>query len=58
MRNFTICNLPSQNVFGVIKSRKMNWMGKVVYIEEMRNPYRVLMGKPEGKTPLGNWRTV
>jgi hypothetical protein len=32
----------------------MRWAGHVARMEEERNVYRVLMGKPEGKRPLGN----
>ena len=37
----------------VIKSRRMRWAGHVARISEGRGVYRVLVGKPEGKTPLG-----
>jgi hypothetical protein len=43
----------SPNVVRVIKSRRMRWVGHVV---EGRGMYRVLMGKPEGKRPLGRPR--
>jgi hypothetical protein len=36
-----------------IKSRRMRWTGHVARMEEERNVYKVLMGKPEGKKPLG-----
>jgi hypothetical protein len=32
---------------------KMIWAGHVVRMEEMRNAYNILVGKPEGKRPLG-----
>jgi hypothetical protein len=35
----------------MIESRKMRWAGRVARME-MRNAYRILVGKPEGKTPL------
>jgi hypothetical protein len=38
----------------VIKSRRLRWAGHVARIGEGRVVYRVLMGKPEGKRPLGN----
>jgi hypothetical protein len=38
----------------VIKSKRMRWAGHVVRLEEGRGVYRVLVGKPEGKSPL--WR--
>jgi hypothetical protein len=37
----------------MIKSRGMGWVGHVVYMEEMINAYKILVGKPEGKKPLG-----
>jgi len=40
----------------VIKSRKMRWEGHVTRIGESRAVYRVLVGKPEGKRPLGRPR--
>jgi hypothetical protein len=43
----------SQNIIRQIKSRGMRWAGHVARIEEARNVYRLLMGKPEGKRPLG-----
>jgi hypothetical protein len=36
-----------------IKSRKMRWEGHVGRMGERRNVYRLLVGKPEGKKPLG-----
>jgi hypothetical protein len=35
-----------------IKSRRMRWAGHVVCMGEGRNVLRVLVGKPEGKSPL------
>ena len=40
----------------VIKSRRMRWAGHVAHMAEERGAYRVLMGKPEGKRPLGRPR--
>jgi hypothetical protein len=37
----------------MIKSRRMRWAGHVARKGEKRNEYRLLMGKPEGKRPLG-----
>jgi hypothetical protein len=34
----------------------MRWAGYVVYMGEMRNAYSILVGKPEGKRPLGRPR--
>jgi hypothetical protein len=40
----------------VIKSRRMRWAGHVTCVGEGRGVHRVLVGKPEGKTPLGRPR--
>jgi hypothetical protein len=40
----------------VIKSRRMKWVGHVVHVGERRGICRVLVGKPEGKRPLGRPR--
>ena len=37
----------------VIKSRRMKWVGHVARMVEERGVCRVLVGKPEGKRPLG-----
>jgi len=34
----------------------MRWAGHVAHMGERRGIYRVLVGKPEGKTPLGRTR--
>jgi len=38
----------------LIKSRRMRWAGHVARIGEKREVYRFLVGKPEGKRPLGD----
>jgi hypothetical protein len=35
------------------KSRMMRWAGHVTQLRKNRNAYRILVGKPEGKRPLG-----
>ena len=40
----------------VIKSRGIRWVGHVARMGERRGLYRVLVGKPEGKSPLGRPR--
>ena len=40
----------------VIKSRRMRWAGHVARMWEEREAYRVLVGKPVGKRPLGRPR--
>jgi hypothetical protein len=39
-----------------VKSRRMRWAEHVTRIGEERNAYRLLVGKPEGKGPLGRPR--
>jgi hypothetical protein len=39
-----------------VKSRRMRWAGNVVRVGEERKVYKVLVGKPEGKRPLGRPR--
>ena len=46
----------SPNIVRVIKSRRMRFAGHVARMEEGRAVYRVLVGKPEGKRPLGRPR--
>jgi hypothetical protein len=46
----------SPNIIRVIKSRKLRWVDHVTRMGERRNVYRVLVGKPEGRRPLGRPR--
>ena len=46
----------SPNIVRVIKSRRIRWAGHVARMGEKRGVYRVLVGKPEGKRPLGRPR--
>jgi len=46
----------SPNIVRVIKSRRMRWAGHVARMGERRGVYRVLVGKREGKRPLGRHR--
>jgi len=46
----------SPNIVRVIKSRRMRWAGHLACMGEERGLYRVLLGKPEGKRPLGRPR--
>jgi hypothetical protein len=46
----------SPSIIRIIKSRRMSWAGHVAQMEEKRNAYRLLVGKPEGKRPLGRPR--
>ena len=44
------------NIVRVIKSRRMRLAGHVARMDEERGVYRVLVGKPEGRRPLGRPR--
>jgi hypothetical protein len=46
----------SLNIVRVIKSRRMGWTRHVTSMGEGRGIYRVLVGRPEGKRPLGRSR--
>jgi hypothetical protein len=39
-----------------IESRRTRWAGPVERVEEKRNAFKVLVGKPEGERPLGGFR--
>ena len=49
-RNDLYC---SPNNVRVTKSRRMRWAGRVARMGEERGVYRLLVGKPEGRRPLG-----
>ena len=44
------------NIVRVVKSRRMRWPGHVARMGEDRGVHRMLVGKPEGKRPLGRPR--
>jgi hypothetical protein len=46
----------SPNIIKMIKTRMMRWAGQVARMGEMRNTYRILVGKSEGKRPLERLR--
>ena len=46
----------SPNNVRVIKSRRMRWAGHVARRGERRDVYRVMVGKTEGRRPLGRPR--
>jgi hypothetical protein len=46
----------SPSITKIIKSGRMRWAGNVARIGEKRNAYRILVGKPDGKRPLGRPR--
>jgi hypothetical protein len=46
----------SPDIIRQVKSRRMRWAGHVARMGEERKVYKVLVGKPEGKRPLGRPR--
>jgi hypothetical protein len=46
----------SPSIIRIIKVRRMRWAGHVARMGEERNMYRLLVGKPEGRMPLGRLR--
>jgi hypothetical protein len=46
----------SPSIIRTIKSGGTRWVGHVARMGEKRNVYRLLVGKPEGKRPLGRQR--
>jgi hypothetical protein len=46
----------SPSIIRIIKSRRMRWVGYVARMGEKMNVYRLLVGKPKGKRPLGRPR--
>jgi hypothetical protein len=43
----------STNIIRLIKSRRMRWAGHIASTGKMRNVYKIVVGKSEGKRPLG-----
>jgi len=46
----------SLNIIRVIKSREIGWTMHIARMGEMRTGYKILIGKTEGKKPLGRPR--
>jgi hypothetical protein len=46
----------SPNIIRIMKSSWMRWAGHVARMGAERNEYRILVGKPEGRRPLGRPR--
>jgi hypothetical protein len=46
----------SPSIIRMIKSRRIRWAGQVARMGERRNAYSILVGKPEGRRPLGRPR--
>jgi hypothetical protein len=57
LHNLELHNLySSPSIIRMIMSRRMRWAGHVARTGKQRNAYRRLVGKPEGKRPLGRPR--
>ena len=52
----------SPNIIRNLKLRQLRWAGHVPCMEKCLNSYRIVVGKPEGKRPLGRvsrrWRLI
>jgi hypothetical protein len=46
----------SPSIVRVIKARRMRWVGHVACMGEVRGAYKILVGRPEGRRPLGRPR--
>jgi hypothetical protein len=57
LHNEELHNLYSSlSIIRMIKSRRMRWVCHVARMMEQKNAYRILVGKPKGKRPLGRQR--
>jgi hypothetical protein len=57
MHNEELHNLySSPSIIRIMKSRRMRWVGHLPLMGEKRNVYRLLVGKSEGRRPLGRPR--
>jgi hypothetical protein len=57
LHNEELCDLySSPSIIRIIKLRRMRWARHVARKGEKKNAYRLLVGKPEGKRPLGRPR--
>jgi hypothetical protein len=57
LHNVELHNLySSPRIIKMIMSNRMIWAGYIAGMEEKRNACRLLVGKPEGKRPLGRRR--
>jgi hypothetical protein len=46
----------SPSIIRVVKSSLIRWEGHLARVGEMRNAYKIFVGKPEGKCPLGRYK--
>jgi hypothetical protein len=44
----------SPGIVRVIKARRVRWTGYVARMGQVRGAYNILVGRPEGRRPLGN----
>jgi hypothetical protein len=57
LHNEVFCDLYAfPGIIRMIKSRRMRWVGYVAQKREKRNAYKLSVGKPEGKRPIGRPR--
>jgi hypothetical protein len=54
--NMYMCVYSSPSIIRIIKSKRMRWAGRMARMGEKRNVYRLLVGEPEVKRPLGRPR--
>jgi hypothetical protein len=55
-KNEVVLSYSLPNIVWVVKSRRIRWVGHVAPMGEESGVHRVLVGKPEGKRPLGRCR--
>jgi hypothetical protein len=48
----------STSIVRVIKARRMIWAGHVARMGEVKGAYNILVGRPEGRRPLGRPRRI
>jgi hypothetical protein len=41
------------DIIQMMTSRRRRWLGHLAHMGERRDAYRALVGRPEGKRPLG-----
>jgi hypothetical protein len=56
LHNQELYALYSPNIIRMIKSRRMRWSGYVARMGDRRGACRVLVGRPEGRRPLGRYK--
>jgi hypothetical protein len=59
LRKEELCDLySSTSIIRIMKPRRTRWAGHVARMGEKRNAFRLLVGRPEGKGPLGRPRRM